>query len=100
MRLEDLPFRWKQNLDRYLSRPEAEYPQISLADFANNLRLSFEDGSSATFKGAFYLLDHTFKEVAVFTEHCGYHIFPFCVERIETIDLNGNVITSDKAVID
>ncbi len=43
--------------------------------FCGKVRLTFEDGSHAFFEAAFYVEDESRKEVAVFTEHCGYHIF-------------------------
>jgi hypothetical protein len=48
--------------------------------------MEFPDGSSAFFHYAFYLKDETLGEVAVFTEHCGYHIFPLYDTRLELID--------------
>ena len=100
MRLEDLPTRWSTNLDKYLKRPESKYSRLSLADFTTNLRIQFEDNSKAEFQFAFYLKDIALREVAVFTEHCGYHIFPFCISRIDTIDSYGNIINSENAVFD
>ena len=40
------------------------------------VRLRFDDGSEASFKYAFFVEDRERKELAVFTEHCGYHVFP------------------------
>ncbi|MGA2499158.1 MAG: hypothetical protein ABSH20_15570 [Tepidisphaeraceae bacterium] len=40
------------------------------------VRLSFQDGSFAWFENAFFLEDRPRRLVAVFTEHCGYHVFP------------------------
>jgi len=96
----DLPQRWLTKLDEYLHRPEAKYSNLSLADFHNNLRIRFEDGSNIYFKYAFYLKDIELKEVAVFTEHCGYHIFPFCLEKVEIVDIHSKIVSTDSAVID
>ena len=41
------------------------------------VRLQFEDGSHATFHYAFAVADVERNELAVFTEHCGYHVFRF-----------------------
>ena len=99
MKLEELPDKWKARVQRYLSTASHGYNSLSVADFKNDLRLNFEDGSAATFKWAFYLLDDENYEVTIFTEHCGCHIFPYCLERIETVDRNGSVISSESAVI-
>jgi hypothetical protein len=40
------------------------------------VRLRFEDGSFAYFEHAFFIEDPARRRVAVFTEHCGYHLFP------------------------
>lgn len=52
--------------------------ELSAYDFppGQSVRLSFPDGSSAFFKYAFVLEDQARQLVAVFTEHCGYHVFP------------------------
>ena len=38
----------------------------------------------------FYLVDRTLNEVAVFTEHCGYHIFPVSGTEIEVFESKGS----------
>lgn len=100
MRLSELPSRWQDTVETYLKRPEAEYKEISVADFANHLRILFEDGSNANFLHSFYLVDGTASEIAIFTEHCGYHVFPFCVERIETTDRDGVILKSESFLVD
>lgn len=98
--LSELPSRWQNAVADYLDRRGAEYRQISVADFVNDVRIVFEDGSTAHFNYAFYLADDVANEIAVFTEHCGYHVFPFCIERIETIGRNGAVLKNEAFVID
>ena len=98
--MTELPDRWQRAIADYLGRPGSLYKQISLADFADDLKLVFEDGSNSFFKDAFYLVDAGSKEVAVFTEHCGYHIFPFCIETIEVIDDEGKVKNTNIFVIE
>ena len=39
--------------------------------------IRFSDGSYALFEYAFYAVDEEKNELAVCTEHCGYHIFFF-----------------------
>ena len=41
-----------------------------------SVRLNFPDGSFAFFEYAFVIEDRVRERVAVFTEHCGYHVFP------------------------
>jgi len=55
-------------------------------EFHHHLKLTFQDGSFAFFYYAFYLEDEPLKEVAVFTEHCGYHIFPLSGTRLEQLE--------------
>jgi hypothetical protein len=38
--------------------------------------ITFEDDSKVEFKYAFVIQAPEMREVGVFTEHCGYHIFP------------------------
>ena len=43
--------------------------------------------------------DDKAKEVAVFTEHCGYHVYPFAIASLKTIDKKGNVVRNDSFLI-
>ncbi|HEX8350366.1 MAG TPA: hypothetical protein VF598_10420 [Hymenobacter sp.] len=79
MRHEDLPERWKAKLREYLAvKGNAETQQLSAANFPvdSRVRITFEDESSVEFKYAFVIEAPEFREVAVFTEHCGYHLSP------------------------
>ncbi|MEQ1763392.1 MAG: hypothetical protein ABL984_09640 [Pyrinomonadaceae bacterium] len=98
--LQYLPAHWQKNVAEYLTRPEAQYDQISAADFINDLQIRFEDDSNAFFSYAFYLADDEAKEVAVFTEHCGYHVFPFAIASLETLDKKGKILRSESFLID
>jgi len=51
---------------------------LSAYDFPSgqSVRLNFPDGSFAFFEHAFVIEDRGRQLVAVFTEHCGYHVFP------------------------
>lgn len=77
MKHEDLPERWANKLREYLrDELRSERDTLSAADFnQQSIRINFEDGSSAFFNYAFYLLDRDLNEIAIFTEHCGYHVF-------------------------
>ena len=41
-----------------------------------SVRIELMDGSKAEFKYAFALFNESQRAIAVFTEHCGHHIFP------------------------
>lgn len=58
----------------------------AISVFGSNVQLNFEDGSYALFKYAFYLVDKESNEIAVFTEHCGYHIFPLSGTTIKLLE--------------
>ena len=75
MKYDDLPDRWKERMQSYVAerRPEGP-PRLSGCDFQSKLRIDFPDGSFAEFDYAFAITMES--ETAVFTEHCGYHIFP------------------------
>jgi hypothetical protein len=63
-----LPDHWQQWL--------RERGRLSVADFGQSkVLLRFVDGSSAFFEYAFFTVDEKRGELAVFTEHCGYHVF-------------------------
>ena len=98
--LEYLPEHWQVNVREHLRNRGSRFNEPSIADFTHDLRITFEDGSNAFFKWAFSIADESKREVAVFTEHCGYNIYPFCISRLETIDKNGNVIRTDSFLID
>lgn len=52
--------------------------KLSCSDFPGSpVNLQFEDGSTATFKRAFYTLQTQANQdyYVVYTEHCGYHVF-------------------------
>ena len=95
-----LPHHWQIIVREYLENTESRYSELSVADFTHDLRIKFEDGSNAFFNYAFYLIDHETKEVAVFTEHCGYHVFPFALSSIEKVDKQGNILSSESFLID
>lgn len=92
MKNQDLPQRWKDRLENHLKKIGSKYKELSASDFRNDLRFEFGDGSNALFFHAFYLTDKELNEIAVFTEHCGYHIFPLFDTKIETFDRNGSSI--------
>ena len=81
MRPDDLPERWKLKLQEYLIATGSTRPErLSASDFPleTTIIIRFEDDSHVEFRYAFIIEAPEFREVAVFTEHCGYHLFPFC----------------------
>lgn len=78
MRLGDLSQRWKLKIQEYLAERGVANPAIlSASDFpsATSISIGFEDGLHVKFKYAFVIKAPDFREVAMFTEHCGYHLF-------------------------
>ena len=49
---------------------------FSLNQFSSTVYVQFEDGSHCLFMYAFVVEDKERRELAVFTEHSGYYVFP------------------------
>ncbi|MDO7877421.1 hypothetical protein Q5H93_21955 [Hymenobacter sp. ASUV-10] len=80
MRHEDLPERWKLKLQEYLiAKGNTKYSKLGASNFVSDgiVRIRFEDDSYVEFNYAFAIEAPEFRQVAVFTEHCGYHLFPW-----------------------
>jgi hypothetical protein len=78
MKHEDLPERWKQKVVEWLkSQGEISRTELHAEDFHANavVKIKFEDDSYAEFFYPIVIEAAELNEVAVFTEHCGYHIF-------------------------
>lgn len=76
MNYEDLPNRWKEKLRIYLTEKDANHrTQLSASDFNNDVHIEFEDRSMCIFRYSLVIEVPEFSQIAVFTEHCGYHIF-------------------------
>lgn len=95
MKQRDLPRRWQDRLQNYLKESGSKYNSLGAEAFRHNLRITFADNSYAFFRYAFYLLDENSNEIAVFTEHCGYHIFFLIDTKLETIDHDGNILKTE-----
>lgn len=81
----DLPTRWKERIERWVqTRTGGKRSRLEAADFpnANVAHIEFPDGSAAKFRFAVVIEAPEISEVGVFTEHCGYHIFPFVDTRV------------------
>ena len=79
MRNTDLPERWKPKLQEYLIAKGSTRPEkLSASEFPSETTVSirFEDSSHVEFRYAFVIEAPEFREVAVFTEPSGYHLFP------------------------
>lgn len=90
MKTYDIPERWQPKIDAYV-RAHATGPHRDLGaiNFCQHVRLRFLDDSHATFHHAFHLAAPEFDELAVFTEHCLHHIFPFHGTKVELFDADG-----------
>ncbi|MBC6606638.1 hypothetical protein H8B13_07395 [Hymenobacter sp. BT188] len=91
MRQEDLPERWKIKLQDYLTaKGSIEQHKLDASDFPLEgiVRIQFEDDSKVEFHYAFAIEAPEFREVAVFTEHCGYHVFPLYEGLQLTVEAN------------
>ena len=92
MQQRELPERWLRRLERYTDEKygsdKTHRGMLSAFDFANSSLVSivFPDGSYALFRYAFFIAAPDWKEVAVFTEHCGYHIYPIADLQIEQLE--------------
>lgn len=77
MRKIDLPERWNKKIKSFLMENGVTNRDYLLApDFqSNTIKLDFEDGSFVQFNYAILIEDSENKELGVFTEHCGYHLF-------------------------
>jgi len=70
---------WKALIEkRVQERSGGRFKTLGAADFQldQTVDLGFPDGSVATFKAAFFIIDTERQELGVFTEHCGHHVFP------------------------
>lgn len=88
MQRNDLPERWKDRVKKHLAEKGSKYDWLGVSDFkiSQQLMLRFDDGSFAFFRYAFYLIDKNNNEIAVFTEHCGYHIFTLSGVNVELLE--------------
>ena len=82
---------WADELAEYLGRPSAKILEDGLDAVAfpsnSSVDLLFEDGSSASFRYAFVLDSVARGLIAVFTEHCGYLIFPRGGVTVQTLSV-------------
>lgn len=77
MNERELPERWKIKIREYLSSIGSNYNSLGANSFATDMEveIKFEDGSIAIFKYPLVIEAPEFKEIGIFTEHCGYFYF-------------------------
>lgn len=77
---------WADELSRALGRPADAIRAHGLVagDFpiGDVLALTFDDGADVRFRSAFHLTSLERRQAAVFSEHCGYHVFSALETRI------------------
>ena len=90
-----VPEEWKSRLRTYLRATCGEVRDRLLThDFRSDqsVHLTFDDGSFALFRYAFAVLNEAGEQCMVFTEHCGYHVFPVGaggVQVVRSVPLDG-----------
>jgi hypothetical protein len=78
---------WSEELaSHFRCLPEAllANPRALMAYPTAAVRIELMDGSFAEFKCAFFVVSEHKKAIAIFTEHCGHHVFPYHVARVYT----------------
>ncbi|MGI8669547.1 MAG: hypothetical protein ACR2J3_06800 [Aridibacter sp.] len=101
MKQSDLPQRWQETIKNYLLEIGPKYKSFGVSDFNYDLKIDFDDGSNAFFHYAFYMVNKEWREIAVFTKHNGYHIFPLLAVKVETIDKkNKEIIKTEDFTIE
>ncbi|HVH11787.1 MAG TPA: hypothetical protein VM759_01985, partial [Longimicrobium sp.] len=65
--------------------PRGDRDHLLAFDFPCGQSVRLDCGSFALFRYAFQLADAELRELAVFTEHCGYHFFPLGERKIEVL---------------
>ena len=86
-----VPDEWKSRLrDHLLATCGEDRYSLSAYDFRSDqsVCLQFDDGSFALFRNAFAVFDEPGERCMVFTEHCGYHLFPVgasCVQVLRSV---------------
>ena len=71
----------------FYERHGEERDRLSAGDFptGQSVIIRFPDGSQVLFRHAFAIPDEAGREVAVFTDHCGYHVFPLGDAELEVV---------------
>ena len=82
-----LPDHWNEWVrNKALELSNGEWEIFTVHPFVFVVEVKFEDGSVCVFVDAFTHEDKERGELAVFTEHCGYHIFDLdTISRVKQI---------------
>jgi hypothetical protein len=79
-RVQALILDWAEELGAALGRSAEDIRKdgLSAYDFPANsvLHVKLMDGSTLRFRHAFHVVRDSDHALAVFSEHCGYHVFP------------------------
>jgi hypothetical protein len=74
---ETIPIHWQDWLKEYsIKTTGGKRDRLSAEDFNGSVKIKYSDGTFLLFEYAFYAVNEEAEEIAVFTEHCGYHVFP------------------------
>jgi len=93
MKPTDLPHRWREKLEQFTDekygRDYKYRGSLSASDFplTSAVHIQFGDGSYAIFRSALVIEVPEWREMAVFTEHCGYHVFELNDIEIQQLQL-------------
>ena len=71
---------WASELAAYFERSVGDVLQQVRPWFdfpGGQLRIELMDGSVVQFEWAFHIVSDSKRAIAVFTEHCGHHVFPY-----------------------
>ncbi len=71
---------WSHQLAQHLGCTAEELrtsPERFMSYPPMSVRVELMDGSVVEFKYAFALIAEELKAIAVFSEHCGHHVFPY-----------------------
>lgn len=86
MNYQQLPDFWKQKIKSYLQKQgDPDRSRLIASDFpvGSKTIIRFDDSSYVEFCSAIAIEAPHLNEVAIFTEHCGYHLFPAAGNRVE-----------------
>ncbi len=89
MKHADLPERWKKRLIQWIRQfSDHHRTELSAADFPMSYQIAmrFVDDSQAQFDHAIAIEEPLLDEIGIFTEHCGYHVFPLAGTHIARIE--------------
>ncbi len=94
--MHHVPDRWQSQFDAYVrDNSSGKHRSLGASDFHHHVMIRFPDGSHAMFRHSIYLVDRELNEIALFTEHCGYHYFPLFDAEIELLSPVHDDVSTD-----